>query len=85
MKIVPSETIKEDFIIYICWQCGKTIKWPAISTSTPYDWCPHNGILYKMDIISEKDYLNLTPTCPTCGKDVADEQSYCTYCALGLF
>jgi hypothetical protein len=31
-----------DFVLYVCWWCGRTIKWPNPSTSSPNTTCgPH--------------------------------------------
>lgn len=41
----------EDFILYVCPFCGRTIKWPAVSTSSPNTTCGHNGFVYQMKLI----------------------------------
>jgi len=32
----------DDFVVYVCWACGRTLKWPRLGTSAPNLTCgPH--------------------------------------------
>ena len=49
--------MKEEIVIYICWKCGRTIKWISPSAYIPNTHCTHaDGSVWIMDAVT-KDRL----------------------------
>ena len=54
-----------DFIIFICWACGRTVKLPLISECMPGDCIC--GSIGSMEAISHQS-VEVGDICPKCGE-----------------